>query len=625
MAENTVAEPSSHSPPADTAPSPSSKAIPEDSKPINLAADAPKESASEATNMTELTESKTNGVADHPETTEKPTTTIPTDTQDTEMKDDPEPKNDTDMKDAEQDSAPASVAEPASAEANGTPTSKKGGTRRKSAGGVPEHKTKKLNKKKSKMLVTHLDAKPGDYFFARLKSYPPWPSVICDEEMLPQSLLSTRPVTTRRPDGTFKEGYGDGEKRMNERTFPVMFLQTNEFAWIPNTDLTPLKLEDVQDFNEKGKSKVLIKAYNVAAEQNDLQHFKELLADHQRALIEDQKLREEKAASKVAKKRKSKEAVEAEEPEEDVEMADFEVEDEEPEPKPKSSKKRKKGADSDGEPEKPAKTIKTATKLKLSTPKTPTTTERKKPAARGSRKSNIKAADKETPEASKTPSERKRAAPPETPQTKEKNILYLRHRLQRGFLTRDVTPKEAEMAEMDKYLNKLETYPDLEVSIIRATKVHKVLRGIIKLPSEIPKEQEFNFKQRSAELLGLWNKTLEHDPAHHHHEHQDTPKDEATETNGSVKEERMDDRAKTETSATPAQETTASPEPIKEEDEADDADDADENKAEETSAAESPAEAEKSAEEDTKTSAPDTGDIPENENETPAEAAEDSA
>jgi hypothetical protein len=116
------------------------------------------------------------------------------------------------------------------AEANGTPSTSKRppNGKRKSTGGVPEHKTKKLNKKKSLPKITHLDAQPGEYYFARLKSYPPWPAIICDEGMLPQSLLTTRPVTTKQADGTYKEAYADGGKRAHERTFPIMFLHTNE-------------------------------------------------------------------------------------------------------------------------------------------------------------------------------------------------------------------------------------------------------------------------------------------------------------------------------------------------------------------------------------------------------------
>jgi hypothetical protein len=74
----------------------------------------------------------------------------------------------------------------------------------------------------------HLDAKPGQYWYVLMKSYPPWPAVICDEEMLPESLLSKRPVSAMRPDGTYREDYADGGKNARERRFPVMFLGTNE-------------------------------------------------------------------------------------------------------------------------------------------------------------------------------------------------------------------------------------------------------------------------------------------------------------------------------------------------------------------------------------------------------------
>ncbi|KAJ8613762.1 hypothetical protein MRB53_036904 [Persea americana] len=83
----------------------------------------------------------------------------------------------------------------------------KGGNKRRSSTGVPEHKAKNLKKKKSTAdLKVNLDAKPGDYFWARLKGYPPWPCVICDEEMLPEALLQNRPVTAARPDGSYLRG-----------------------------------------------------------------------------------------------------------------------------------------------------------------------------------------------------------------------------------------------------------------------------------------------------------------------------------------------------------------------------------------------------------------------------------
>lgn len=121
--------------------------------------------------------------------------------------------------------APADAEAAAPAEANGTPVSAKQAAknRRTSTGG-----SQKLNRKKSQSRITHLDAKPGQTYLARLRSYAPWPAIICDEAILPDSLLETRPVTAMQKDGSYRGDYADGGRRSHERTFPVMFFGTNE-------------------------------------------------------------------------------------------------------------------------------------------------------------------------------------------------------------------------------------------------------------------------------------------------------------------------------------------------------------------------------------------------------------
>lgn len=104
--------------------------------------------------------------------------------------------------------------------------SAKNKNRRKSAGG--ESKGKTLSKKASKAKITHSNAQPGDHFLVKLKGFPAWPAIVCDEDMLPEALLTTRPVTAARKDGTYNDNYADGGKRVNDRTFPVMYLHTWE-------------------------------------------------------------------------------------------------------------------------------------------------------------------------------------------------------------------------------------------------------------------------------------------------------------------------------------------------------------------------------------------------------------
>ena len=88
------------------------------------------------------------------------------------------------------------------------------------------------------------------------------------------------------------------------------------------------------------------------------------------------------------------------------------------------------------------------------------------------------------------------------------------------------------MKQMSEYVLKLEGYADLEVSIIRATKINKVLKAILKL-NTIPKEEDFRFKPRSQTLLDKWNKLLASE--------QGTPAAAAPTTNGAATEPKTED------------------------------------------------------------------------------------
>lgn len=142
--------------------------------------------------------------------------------EDAEMKEEAAKKED-----IKTDDAAAATSEPADQAVDAPVSAGNTKARRKSAA-VPEHKTKKLNRKASKAKMTHIDAKPGDYFYVRLKGYPPWPAIICDESMLPTSLIKSRPVTAAGPDGEYRTDYQDGGSKAKDRTFPVMYLFTNE-------------------------------------------------------------------------------------------------------------------------------------------------------------------------------------------------------------------------------------------------------------------------------------------------------------------------------------------------------------------------------------------------------------
>ena len=61
---------------------------------------------------------------------------------------------------------------------------------------------------------------------------------------------------------------------------------------------------------------------------------------------------------------------------------------------------------------------------------------------------------------------------------------------------------------MSACFTRLEAHADnLEVSIIRVTKINKVLKAILKLDS-IPKDEEYQFRRRSFDILTKWKKSL---------------------------------------------------------------------------------------------------------------------
>lgn len=89
------------------------------------------------------------------------------------------------------------------------------------------------------------------------------------------------------------------------------------------------------------------------------------------------------------------------------------------------------------------------------------------------------------------------------------------------------------MDSMATFFDKLEKHTDLEVSIIRSTKINKVLKMIVKL-STIPRDEEFKFRERSMNILSSWKNVLD----------ADTPgpadKNEKPPANGSKEEDRVE-------------------------------------------------------------------------------------
>ena len=139
---------------------------------------------------------------------------------------------------------------------------------------------------------------------------------------------------------------------------PLMLMLNFHSAWQVNTDLQPLDMDEIKkevaDNNQGKKTKALWEAYRVAADEHDLQWFKDMLAEHEKALVKDmeeKKADEAKKQSKKDKPRRKSNTVD-EDGDVDMEMEDTGEEGDAPLKKAKATKKRKKDVDSDGETEK---------------------------------------------------------------------------------------------------------------------------------------------------------------------------------------------------------------------------------------------------------------------------------
>lgn len=251
--------------------------------------------------------------------------------------------------------------------------------------------------------------------------------------------------------------------------------------------------------------KDLVLAHQLAEENRDLEYYKSVLQKFQEELLEKQKAAEAKAAAAATPKSSKKKSKAVSD--EDVEMED--VDDDEV--GAKKDKKRKNPDDSDI-PQR-SESVKKP-KIKLTHNSTPKANGASSKVAKagGDAKASTKKAKKpkeDSEERIQTPKEPEISAE-EKYERKKKEVLFLRHKLQKGLLTRDQQPKEEEMKMMSDYLTKLEGFPDLETEIIRITKINKVLKAMLKL-DHIPKEEEFEFKPRSQVLLEKWNRLLASD------------------------------------------------------------------------------------------------------------------
>ncbi|KAH6699890.1 hypothetical protein BKA61DRAFT_705983 [Leptodontidium sp. MPI-SDFR-AT-0119] len=87
-------------------------------------------------------------------------------------------------------------------------------------------------------------------------------------------------------------------------------------------------------------------------------------------------------------------------------------------------------------------------------------------------------------------------------------LRFLRHKLQKGFLPIAGQPEADEMKTIFTYLKKLEHIGDPPQSILRVTRITKLLKKITNL-DEILRNSKYSFKDRATTLLEKWGTSSE--------------------------------------------------------------------------------------------------------------------
>ncbi|EWC48037.1 hypothetical protein DRE_02616 [Drechslerella stenobrocha 248] len=402
----------------------------------------------------------------------------------------------------------------------------------------PANKRKSLGGKAS----AEISFKPGMIVLARLKGYSPWPAIIVEEDMLPPAVLKARPKdSTSKRKGKFSMvGIPDDEIPVAARGssaghWPLMFLDNfDSFSWTMFTEITLLDEAAIDAFSPRGKAKDIVKAYENAKKGLTLEEIREMKADALADPEEDEEA-EDADAMDVDEPEEEEEEVEAKTPSKGKKKSTA---------KESASKKRKaeEEATTSKTPKKvnTGKGVKTPASAKTKTPvngsskkksaatePTPKSASKKRSAAAASEEDEEEEVSEKASKKKAKTAEKKQEKDDSQDDTasfstktknltaekdqKEKEVMYLRHKIQKALLTTDKVPTESEVVNIDHYFQKLESYPRLEVAIIKKTKINKVLKALLRLAS-IPFDDKYKFKDRTLKLLDEWNQLLANDP-----------------------------------------------------------------------------------------------------------------
>ncbi|ANB13612.1 Pdp3p [Sugiyamaella lignohabitans] len=320
---------------------------------------------------------------------------------------------------------------------------------------------------------------PGVMVLAKMKGYSPWPGLIVENDYVPSNVLALKPS--------------------KKQVWPVRFFNDTQYMWASSGELSLLTKEAVTKYLGSAKAKKdkkpLVEAYRFAETEPTLEDI--VAADEAVAQAQAEKLAKKtkkkagaasNGGSETGETAKTSSKSGAKKDSQTSTSSTKTATNGESESSTASVKKRKSAVEGDS-----ALSSTDAKKAKLVESKINAANTAKKPSTPKTVSTSTKSTS--------TPSSKELS---KNSEARGKLTFLIRHKLQKGFLGKE-PPQDSDMPALSEYLRKLEEIPNLELSVVRQTKVNKVLKAILNLPAEkIPLESKFNFQGRSLALLDKW-------------------------------------------------------------------------------------------------------------------------
>lgn len=305
--------------------------------------------------------------------------------------------------------------------------------------------------RKCAMSASH-EFKAGDIVLAKIKGYPAWPGILMDDANVPSAVREERPSAKAAP-------------------YTVRFFPAADYHWSSARDLKPLTPHDIDAFlaNPKHKGQ-LREAYVLAKDPHEWNAKQNKIVEEHEAWV--------------------------------AEHGNEEDEDDEDEEKEGDDDGQEDKDDEEDEDEAPAK--------KRSSKST-----RSQPSKRARSSSTAKGANSTTEPAAPAGKEGDADAEHEAEEELDpatRRVREWRHKLQRAFLSKGGVIVASDMDAQDATFKTVEAYTDMTVDQLKATKIGKVMKRIHHLP-EIPRDDEFKFRQRAGDLMKRWGALIDAQPA----------------------------------------------------------------------------------------------------------------